>query len=268
MADGVAIIGGTGLYDPGLAGGREEKTVSTPYGRVTVTVGDHHGVAVGFLARHGADHRVPPHRVNYRAHIWALRELGFRRILATGAVGSLRPDMQPGDVVLVDQFIDFTHRRESTFFDGDSGSVVHVDFSEPYCPELRGVLGRVARELGVRVHERGVYVCTEGPRYETPAEIRAFHLLGGDLVGMTGLPEVVLAREAGLCYALVATVTNFAAGISPRPLTHAEVASVMAANAGRLRALLLRAVEVIPPERACRCAGFAADATRGGRGEK
>jgi 5'-methylthioadenosine phosphorylase len=250
---GVAIVGGTGLDDPGVLQDGEERVVRTPYGEARVVLGGYRGIRVGFLARHGRGHRVPPHRVNYRANIWALRELGLVRVLATAAVGSLNPDMKPGDFVLVDEFIDFTRRRESTFFDGGEAGVVHVDFTEPYCPELRVVLARAARELGIGVHERGVYVCTEGPRFETPAEIRAFRLLGGDLVGMTNVPEVVLAREANLCYALVAMVTNFAAGISPTPLTHEEVLEVMAANAARIRSLLWRAVETIPPERRCRC---------------
>lgn len=255
------MVGGTGVYDPGVLDRCEERVVRTPYGEATVTLGTRNGVRVCFLARHGPGHRVPPHRVNYRANIWALRELGLVRVLATAAVGSLNPDMKPGDLVLVDQFIDFTRQRESTFFDGGEAGVAHVDFTEPYCPELRAVLARAARELGVEVHEGGVYVCTEGPRFETPAEIRAFRLLGGDLVGMTNVPEVVLAREANLCYALVATVTNFAAGISPTPLTHEGVLEVMAANAARIRSLLGRALEMIPPGRHCRC-GQAARAPR------
>jgi len=250
---GVAIVGGTGVYDPGVLDHWEERVVRTPYGEARVALGEYRGIRVGFLARHGPGHRVPPHRVNYRANIWALRELGLARVLATAAVGSLNPDMKPGDFVLVDQFIDFTRRRESTFFEGGEAGVVHVDFTEPYCPELRAVLARAARELAIEAHQGGVYVCTEGPRFETPAEIRAFRLLGGDLVGMTNVPEVVLAREANLCYALVAAVTNFAAGISATPLTHQEVLEVMAANAARLRSLLWRAVEMIPPERQCRC---------------
>ncbi|MDI6894937.1 MAG: S-methyl-5'-thioadenosine phosphorylase [Bacillota bacterium] len=259
----VAIIGGTGVYDPGLLEGREETTVTTPYGEARVSLGRFRGIEVGFLTRHGPHHSLPPHRVNYRANIRALRDLGFERVLATAAVGSLNPEMKPGEFVLVDQFVDFTRRRESTFFEGGEAGVVHVDFTEPYCPELRASLARAARELEIAAHEGGVYVCTEGPRFETPAEIRAFRILGGDLVGMTNVPEVVLAREANLCYALVAAVTNFAAGISPTPLTHEEVLQVMAANTARLRALLERAVEMVPPVRHCRCGRAAGPAVEG-----
>lgn len=260
----IAIIGGTGVYDPGLLGEREEKVVRTPYGEAHITLGVYRGVEVAFLTRHGPHHSVPPHRINYRANVWALRHLGVERVLATAAVGSLNLEMKPGDFVLVDQFIDFTRRRESTFFEGGEAGVVHVDFTEPYCPQLRAVLAQTARELGISVHDGGVYVCTEGPRFETPAEIRAFRRLGGDLVGMTNVPEVVLAREANLCYALVAMVTNFAAGISPTPLTHEEVLEVMAANAHRIRSLLWRAVEVIPAERSCPCGQAAGPVAPGG----
>lgn len=251
------------MYDPGLLEGREETTVTTPYGEARVSLGRFRGIEVGFLTRHGPHHSLPPHRVNYRANIRALRDLGFERVLATAAVGSLNPEMKPGEFVLVDQFVDFTRRRESTFFEGGEAGVVHVDFTEPYCPELRASLARAARELEIAAHEGGVYVCTEGPRFETPAEIRAFRILGGDLVGMTNVPEVVLAREANLCYALVAAVTNFAAGISPTPLTHEEVLQVMAANTARLRALLERAVEMVPPVRHCRCGRAAGPAVEG-----
>lgn len=247
------MIAGTGVPEPEELAGGEERVVRTPYGEALVLLGAYRGVRVGFVRRHGPGHRVPPHRVNYRANIWAVRELGLERVLGTAAVGSLNPCMGPGDLVLVDQFIDFTRRRESTFFEGGDSGVVHVDLTEPYCPELRRVLAGAARDLGLPVHEGGVYVCTEGPRFETPAEVRAFRMLGGDLVGMTNVPEVVLAREAGLCYALVAVVTNFAAGISPGPVSHREVLEVMAAGGGRLRSLLWRAVEVIPAERRCRC---------------
>lgn len=253
MTWGVAIVGGTGVYDPGVLDGAEERAVRTPYGEAHVRLGTYRGIRVGFLARHGVGHRLPPHRINYRANVWALRELGLVRVLATAAVGSLNPAMKPGELVLVDQFIDFTRRRESTFFEGGETGVVHVDLTDPYCPELRAVLGRAAQELGITAHQGGVYVCTEGPRFETPAEIRAFRVLGGDVVGMTNVPEVVLAREAGLCYALVAMVTNFAAGISPTPLTHEEVLRVMAAHGARIRSLLGRAVGMIPPQRHCSC---------------
>ncbi|BDG60081.1 S-methyl-5'-thioadenosine phosphorylase [Caldinitratiruptor microaerophilus] len=249
-----ALIGGTGVYDPAILTGLREEQVSTPYGDVRVKVGTYRGKEVAFLARHGEKHSVPPHRINYRANIWALKRLGVERIIATTAVGSLNLDMRPGDFVFCDQFLDFTKGRPSTFFEGGPEGVVHVDFTEPYCPELRGVLAEAAKTLGLGFHREGTYVCTEGPRFETPAEIKAYQRLGGDVVGMTGVPEVVLAHEAGICYSTVSMVTNFAAGISPQPLTHEEVLEVMAQNAERLRRLAMLALDNLPEERGCRCA--------------
>lgn len=247
----IAVIGGTGLYDLGLPDTRYEE-VPTPYGPVRLGMASHGPVQVLFLARHGEKHLLAPHRINYRANLWALKRLGAERIIATGAVGSLRTQWAPGQIVLVDQFVDFTRNRPVTFGETEEG-VRHLDFTEPYCPQLREILARTAEELGWPVRLGGVYVCTEGPRYETPAEIRAFRRLGGDLVGMTSVPEVVLAREAGLCYALVALVTNFAAGLSRTVLTHAEVLEIMTANLPKVRTLVLRAIEKIPGERKCRC---------------
>lgn len=249
----VAIIGGTGVYDPAILSNTQEVKVQTPYGEVRPTVGEYNGVEVAFLPRHGAGHTVPPHRINYRANIWGLRRLGVKRILATTAVGSLNPKMRPGEMVLIDQFLDFTKGRPSTFFEGGPEGVIHVDYTEPYCPEIRDVALKAAAELGYTAHDYGVYVCTEGPRFETPAEIQMFAKLGGDLVGMTNVPEVVLAREAGICYATVSLVTNYAAGIAVGTLTHEEVVALMAENSERLKKLLMRVLVNLPSERKCRC---------------
>lgn len=257
----VAVIGGSGIYRLELLTSPREVEVDTPFGRVPVQVGRHREREVAFLARHGAGHALPPHRVNYRANIWALRRLGVRRVIATNAVGSLREDLRPGDFVLVDQFIDLTRLRASTFFEGGPDGVVHVDMTEPYCPWLRAELARTARELGLTAHAAGTYVCTEGPRFETPAEIRAFAAWGGDVVGMTGVPEVVLAREAGLCYASVALVTNFAAGMAGAPLSAGEVFDLLEQVCGRLAswldAVLPRVGEEVP-EPGCACARLGA----------
>src|SRR5690606_29757669 len=197
--------------------------LDTPYGEVEVQIGRYKGVEVAFMPRHGKGHSIPPHRINYRANIWGLKMLGVEVILATAAVGSINPEMKPGNFVIVDQFLDFTKGRTSTFFDDGSQGVVHVDVTEPYCPAVREVLIETGRELGLRLHDRGTYVCVEGPRFETAAEIRAFRILGGDVVGMTSVPEAVLAREAGICYAAMAMVTNMGAGMEERPLSHEEV---------------------------------------------
>lgn len=249
----LAIIGGTGVYDPRILSDIREEVVTTVYGEAKLRIGTYGGEEVAFLPRHGSAHSVPPHLINYRANIMALKQLGVERIIATTAVGSTNPNMKPGDFVIIDQFIDATKGRPSTFFDGGEQGVVHTDFTEPYCPEIRGVLIEAAKELPITVHTTGTYVCTEGPRFETPAEIRMYAKLGGDLVGMTNVPEVVLAREIGICYATISMVTNFGAGISPTLLTHDEVLEVMAENAENLKKLVMSALKAIPAERGCQC---------------
>lgn len=249
----IAVIGGTGVYDPELLEDVVEEAVATDYGMVIVACGTYRGKEVAFLTRHGADHSVPPHLINYRANIMALKKLGVRSILATAAVGSLNPQMKPGEFIFVDQFIDFTKGRAQTFFENRAEGVVHVDLTEPYCPELRKILVRAAQLLNLPTCDGGTYVCTEGPRFETPAEIKMFRQLGGDLVGMTGVPEVVLAREAEICYATVALVTNFAAGIAPHRLSHQEVVEMMQGRGEDIRRLLMQAVSWIDEGRECAC---------------
>lgn len=257
----IAIIGGTGVYDPNILKNISEKCVSTPYGDVTFKSGEYAGKSVAFIPRHGSKHSIPPHLINYRANIWAMKKIGVTHIIATTAVGSLNLEMKPGDFVIVDQFLDFTKNRVSTFYEGGKRGVVHLDVTEPYCPTLRATIKKAADELGISAHDHGVYVCTEGPRFETPAEIKMFEKLGGDLVGMTNVPEVVLAHEAEICYSTVSMVTNFAAGISPQPLTHAEVLETMATNSDKIRKLIMNSIDKIDLSvRNCNCpkalAGF------------
>jgi len=253
MAARVAVIGGTGVYNPEILSGVREEVVQNKFGSAKLAVGSYKGQEMVFLARHGATHSVPPHLVNYRANVWALKEMGVERIIATAAVGSLNQAMAPGHFVFMDQFLDFTKLRPVTFFEGGEMGVVHTDMTAPYCPQIRGVLAEAAAELAIPATNGGTYVCAEGPRFETPAEIRMYRLMGGDLVGMTSVPEVVLARELGLCYATIAMVTNFAAGISPTELTHQEVLDTMAANGSKLNRLLMLAAERLPQEHSCRC---------------
>ena len=248
-----AIIGGTGVYDAKMLNKVREELVETEYGSVVVKIGEFAGKEVAFLARHGSKHSTPPHLVNYRANIKALAQLGVEKILATAAVGSLNPAMAPGDFVLVTQFMDFTKNRPVTFFEGGEQGVLHIDMTEPYCGEIRKVLKEAGKEVGIRITEGGNYVCTEGPRFETPAEISMYKMLGGDLVGMTSCPEVVLARESAICYATVAMITNFAAGISPTNLTHAEVVETMANNRENFKALVMKYLELVTAERLCVC---------------
>jgi 5'-methylthioadenosine phosphorylase len=256
----VGIIGGTGFYEDGILSEEKDVVLSTPYGQASIKMGVYKGREVVFLARHGAGHTVPPHLVNYRANIWALREIGVEKVIATAAVGSLQKDLRPGEIVLVDQFLDFTKSRSQTFFEGDGDGVLHVDVTNPYCPSLREEICRSAEMIQVVLHNGGTYVCTEGPRYETPAEIRMFRSLGGDVVGMTSVPEVVLAKEATLCYAAITLVTNYGAGIASRPLSHQDVISAMNDAQGLLRRIIFSALENISESRPCSCSQAARDA--------
>jgi 5'-methylthioadenosine phosphorylase len=220
-----AIIGGSGFYAVPGCTLVEKRPVSTKYGDVTLFLyKNKDGMEFVFLPRHGEGHTSPPHMINYRANIVALKQAGVESIIAVASVGSLRAHIRPGDFVLLDQFIDFTRGRPSTFF--DEGEVVHVDMTEPFCAGLRKCI-LAAKPAGQKVHEKGTYVCAEGPRFETAAEIRAYAAMGGDVVGMTLVPVVVLAREMGLCYVGIAVVTNYAAGISKK-VSHEEVLAAMA----------------------------------------
>ena len=198
-----------------------------------------------FVARHGKDHTIPPHKINYRANIWGLKKLGVTFIISTTAVGSLNENFKPGHFVLTDQFLDFTKNRITTFYEGGDRPVAHLDVTNPYCPELRDILQKVGTEQGLTIHNGGTYVCTEGPRFETPAEIKMFHMLGGDTVGMTNVPEVNLANEAEMAYATISMITNYAAGISESALTHAEVVEMMGNMAAQLKSLILGAIDAI-----------------------
>jgi len=250
----LAVIGGTGVYQLAGAEGARPARIVTQYGEALARQGEASGREVFFVARHGADHSIPPHRVNYRANIAALKTLGCTAILATNAVGSLRTDLPPGTFVAADQFLDFTKSRPLTFYDGDDEhGVKHVDVTEPYCANVRRWLIEGASDAGERCVARGTYLCAEGPRFETAAEIRLFAQWGADMVGMTGVPEVVLAREAGLCYASLCLVTNFGAGISPDPPSHREVIELMDRRLEALERVLHAAIahaEDIPD---CRC---------------
>lgn len=210
----VAVIGGTGIRWTARQG-VEADAVETPYGEVLVWRTSVEDDEVIFLARHGPDHHLPPHRVNYRANIKALQQLGVERVMAAYAVGSLHAGVPPRSLVALDQLLDFTRGRQSSFYDGGASGVVHTDMTEPFCPALRARLLERAEARGLGVVPRGTYVCTEGPRLETAAEVRLFAQLGGDVVGMTGVPEAVLARELGLHYGAVALSINWGAGIKP-----------------------------------------------------
>jgi len=237
----LAIIGGTGLEKAaGSLDKRQDETVRTPYGEAALVRGRWGGGEIIFLARHGLNHDIPPHLINYRANIRALKGAGVTHILAAAAVGSLKNEISPGDFVLLDDFIDFTKTRASTF-SGEGALLKHTDETEPYDGTLRRLLLTAATEKGIELHRNGTYVCTEGPRFETPAEIRMFRTLGGDVVGMTGVPEVVLANELEIPYASMAVATNYAAGMAGHDLTYKECADVMEKWLATLLDLFLKA---------------------------
>ena len=239
----LAIIGGTGLADCFFEEA-EERVIETRWGVARVFVAPHPaepGQSLVFLHRHAGptpEHprHLPPHRINYRANIAALKKLGVTGILAGTAVGCLRREWPVGSLVLLDQFIDCTTNRPKTFYDDHT---VHIDVTEPYCDHLRGVALQSAADFGISLHDGGTYLCTDGPRFESPAEIRAYTTWGADLVGMTGLPEAVLAREANISYAGVSIVTNAAAGILPQPLTQSEVLEAMERALPEVRRLFI-----------------------------
>ncbi len=208
----VAIIAGTAIYEiPGTT--FQEEIVDSPFGKALVYRAQGELENLIFLARHGINHDTPPHKVNYRANIKALEILGVKRVLAANAVGSINRQIPPLGLALVTDFLDFTSNRESTFFDGGESGLKHVDMSITYCPALNERLLELAPSFGLELGPESVYVSTNGPRLESPAEIRMYAQLGGDVVGMTGVPEATLARELGLCYAAVAFSVNWAAGI-------------------------------------------------------
>jgi 5'-methylthioadenosine phosphorylase len=225
-----AIIVGTG-FENAFGGKFKKAKVDTPYGEVELSFAAIASQRVVVLPRHGVEHSVPPHLVNYRANIWALKEVGVRDIISTAATGSLRADRVPGDVIILDDFIDF-RGVITTFFDTDLGQVQHTDFTVPFSARLREALSvstdTLSKETQVpTVYSDGVYLCVAGPRYETAAEVRLFRMWGADVVGMTVAPEAILARELAISYTAVAVVTNMATGLSPTPLSHSEVTDRM-----------------------------------------
>jgi 5'-methylthioadenosine phosphorylase len=209
-----AIIGGSGLAKLSALQKTRRQVTRSPYGEPSgaLTFGELAGREVVFLARHGYGHTIAPHEINYRANIWALKEIGVQGVFAVATVGGVRPDLGPGTLVVPDQIIDYTHSRKSTFFEGAEARVTHVDFTLPYSARLRAALLQAARAAGEAVVDGATYACTQGPRLETAAEIERIARDGGELVGMTGMPEAALAREAGLEYATLGVVVNHAAG--------------------------------------------------------
>jgi 5'-methylthioadenosine phosphorylase len=243
----IGIIGGSGFY--AFLEGAEEVELETPYGKPSapLRVGELGGRRVAFLPRHGRRHELPPHRIPYRANLWALRELGVRRVIGPCASGALRADLALGEFVVCDQYVDRTWGRGDTFYDGPE--TTHVSAADPFCPDLRGLLVETGRELGIPVRDGGTVVVIQGPRFSTRAESRWFRAMGWDVVNMTCYPECHLARELELCYATVAMVTDYDVGVEGgEPVSAERVMQVFRENNERLRELLCALIPRIGPQ--------------------
>jgi len=244
----VGIFGGSGFYE--LLDGAREVTVTTPYGdpSAPVVIGDIGGRSVGFLPRHGRHHELPPHRINYRANMWAMAQLGATDVVLPCAAGSLQPDVAPGHFVLADQVIDRTRGRADTFYDGPD--TTHVSFAEPYDAEMRQTAIATARRLGITIHERGTIVVIQGPRFSTKAESRWFSAMGWEVINMTQYPEVILARELQMAALNISLITDYDVGLADDPdvdgVSHEAVIKVFAANNAKLRELLFALVPDLP----------------------
>lgn len=261
----IGVIGGTGFYS--LLDDAEEHHVDSPYGAPSdaVTIGSVAGRAVAFLPRHGRAHNLPPHVINYRANISALKALGCTRIIGPCAAGSLQPHVRPGDLVICDQYVDRTRGRRDTFYDGSP--VTHVAMAEPYCPTLRAIAIESAEAMHLPVHRRGTVVTIQGPRFSTVAESRWFGGQGWEVINMTQYPECPLARELEMCYVNLSLITDYDVGVEGEPgvaaVTAEEVVRRFRENTGRLRDLILQMIPAIPAERNCICATALAQARVG-----
>ncbi len=249
----IGVFGGSGFYS--FLEATETVDVGTPYGKPSAppVIGEVGGRRVAFIPRHGVKHEFPPHRVPYRANVWAMKELGVTRILGPNACGSLQPTVKPGDFVICDQLVDRTNDRPNTFFDGPE--TTHISFADPYCPTMRDVAIARGRELDIPLHDRGTVVVIEGPRFSTRAESAWFSSAGWEVINMTQYPEAVLARELELCYANISLITDYDVGVEGAPpVTHEEVVRVFEENNERVRDLLFAVIPSLPVERDCPCA--------------
>ena len=248
----IGIFGGTGIYDSGLLKESKEITIETPYGKTSdsITIGEFNGRKVAFMPRHGKKHTIPPHLINYKANIWAFKELGVKRIIAPSAVGSLKEEFEPGNFALPSQFIDFTKSRKGTF--SEDGRVIHISVADPFCPELQNIILDTVNEQQVKIHNNATYVCIEGPRFSTKAESKFYKSTGADIIGMTLVPECQLAREAQICYASISTVTDYDVW-AEKPVTAKEVMETLSKNVEITKKILTVLIDKIPETKSCSC---------------
>ena len=249
----IGIFGGTGIYDSGLLKEAKEITVDTPFGKTSdsITVGIFKGKKVAFMPRHGKKHTIPPHMINFRANIWAFKEMGIKRIIAPSAVGSLQERLKPGDFALPSQFIDFTKSRKASFFEGEK--VIHISVADPFCPELQSAVIKTTDNLHLKIHKDCTYVCIEGPRFSTRAESKFYkNVIGADIIGMTLVPECQLAREAQICYVSISTVTDYDVW-AEKPVTAKEVIETLSKNVETTKKILTSLPDFIPEQRRCSC---------------
>lgn len=245
------------FFSAGFLADSQSRAVDTPWGAAEVEIGELDGERVAGIWRYGRQLAVPSHRINYRANLWALRELGVERVISQNAIGSCNPDLPPGHVVVSHDFIDFTHGRPRSFFD-DADAWVRVDLTTPFCGELRTALTAAGGPIfESRLVPRGVFLCAEGPRFETPAEIQMFRQWGADIIGTPLVPEVILAREAELCFASIAPIINFASGLAPS-VVHTGAGSMVDFYYGsgfheRVEAAMRAALRALPKQRGCAC---------------
>lgn len=249
----IGIFGGTGIYDSGLLSESKEITADTPFGKTSdsITIGIFNGKKVAFMPRHGKKHTIPPHLINFRANIWAFKEMGIKRIIAPSAVGSLKKDLKPGDFALPSQFLDFTKSRKTSFFEGDK--VIHISVADPFCPELQNAVNEAAKKMQLKIHKDCTYVCIEGPRFSTKAESKFYkEVVGADIIGMTLVPECQLAREAQMCYVSISTVTDYDVW-AEKPVTAKEVIETLTKNVEITKKMLSILPDFIPQKRSCDC---------------
>lgn len=255
MNAAIAVIGGSGLYK--LLDKAEELMIKTPYGLPSdkIAIGQIGGRKAAFLPRHGKKHQFPPHKINYRANLWALKSLGVERIISLTACGSLQKEIKRGDFVVIDQFVDRTSGRQASFYDGPE--TVHISTAYPYCPELSKLAFKIGRESGLRIHPQSTLAVIEGPRFSTRAESEWFTKMGWDVINMTGYPEVALAKECQICYCAVGLITDYDVGIVAReklaPVSTGEIIKVFSQNLENAKKLVEKVIAKMPEKRNCEC---------------